>query len=60
MRCILLGQARGSLLEAETQLAIAVDLEFLDQNTYQALERESYQVLGLIDRLLISLSKKIA
>src|ERR1039457_4537209 len=55
-----LGQARGSLLEAETQLAIAVDLEFLDQNTYQALERESYQVLGLIDRLLISLSKKIA
>jgi four helix bundle protein len=28
-----LGQARGSLLEAETQLAIALDLELLDQGT---------------------------
>src|SRR6202142_349385 len=55
-----LGQARGSLLEAETQLAIALDLGFLDRETYQALERESYQVLGLIDRLLSSLARKIA
>jgi four helix bundle protein len=55
-----LGQARGSLLEAETQLAIALDLGFLDRDKYQALERESYQVLGLIDRLLTSLSRKIA
>ena len=53
-----LGQARGSLLEAETQLAIALDLEFLEQSTYEALERESYQVLGLLDRLLNSLRTK--
>ncbi|MGA2355457.1 MAG: four helix bundle protein [Terriglobales bacterium] len=55
-----LGQARGSLLEAETQLAIASDLGFLVKETYEALEIESYQVLGLLDRLLNSLSKKTA
>jgi four helix bundle protein len=53
-----LGQARGSLLEAETQLAIALELELLDQSTYETLEEESYQVLGLLDRLLNALSKK--
>jgi four helix bundle protein len=55
-----LGQARGSLLEAETQLAIALDLGFLERSAYDALERESYQVLGLLDRLLNSLSQKTA
>jgi four helix bundle protein len=55
-----LGQARGSLLEAETQLAIALDLGFLGRETYDALERESYQVLGLLDRLLNSLIKRTA
>jgi hypothetical protein len=53
-------QARGSLLEAETQLAIALDLGFLEQCAYEQLELESYQVLGLLDRLLSSLSKKTA
>jgi four helix bundle protein len=55
-----LGQARGSLLEAETQLAIALELGFMEQSAYEALEQESYQVLGLLDRLLDSLSKKPA
>ena len=55
-----LGQARGSLLEAETQLAIALDLGFLEQSSYETLERESYQVLGLLDRLLNSLRQKAA
>src|SRR5260370_5072293 len=32
-----LGQARGPLLEAETQLAIALDLGFLERNEYQTL-----------------------
>ena len=53
-----LGQARGSLLEAETQLAIAMDLGFLDHPTFGALDRESYQVLGLIDRLIMSLKQR--
>ncbi len=55
-----LGQARGSLLEAETQLAIALDLGFLEKSAYETLERESYQVLGLLDRLLNALRQKAA
>jgi four helix bundle protein len=50
-----LGQARGSLLEAETQLAIAADLGFVENPVLISLERESYQVLGLINRLIDSL-----
>lgn len=42
-----LGQARGSLLEMETQLEIALDLAYLDQNRQRALAQESYEVLGL-------------
>jgi hypothetical protein len=48
------------LLEAEIQLAIALDLGFICQETDEALEIESYQVLGLIDRLINSLTKKTA
>jgi four helix bundle protein len=55
-----LGQARGSLLEAETQLAFALDLCLLDETVHDTLERESYQVLGLLNRLLNSLGKKAA
>jgi len=52
-----LGQARGSLLEMETQLAIALELNFLNQAEFDSLDRKSYQVLGLIDRLLNSLPR---
>jgi four helix bundle protein len=55
-----LGQARGSLRESETQLAIALDLGFLDRATFDQLDQQSYQVLRLPDRLLSSLSKKTA
>lgn len=54
-----LGQARGSLLEMETQLAIALDLGLLSRESYEVLDRESYQVLGLLDRLLNSLRCKM-
>src|ERR1700758_4890922 len=47
-----LGMARGSLLELETQLSIALDLGFLDKAPFSKLDHESYQVLGLINRLL--------
>lgn len=50
-----LGHARGSLLELDTQIAIAFDLGFLEKPKHQALESEAYQVLGLINRLLNSL-----
>jgi four helix bundle protein len=52
-----LGQARGSLLEMETQLEIALDLAYLDQNRQRALAQESYEVLGLLNRLIESLRR---
>ena len=44
----------------ETQMAIALDLGLVEAQQYRELERESYQVLGLIDRLLDSLKNKPA
>ena len=52
-----LGHSRGSLLELETQLEIACEQGLLDKNVYENLTQESYQVLGLINRLLDSLRK---
>ena len=42
----------------ETQLAIAFDLGLLDQESYETLDRESYQVLGLLNRLIDSFKTK--
>ena len=53
-----LGQARGSLLELDTQLEIACDLAYLDPNQQQTLTQEIYQVLGLLNRLIESLRRK--
>jgi four helix bundle protein len=50
-----LGHARGSLLELDTQLAIAYDLGYLESQIYDALEHEIHRVLGLLNRLLASL-----
>jgi four helix bundle protein len=50
-----LGHARGSLLELETQLAIAYDVGYLHERNYQILESHAFQVLGLLNRLLESL-----
>ena len=50
-----LGQARGSLLELDTQIAIARDLNYLDIDNHKALDEEIYRVLGLLNRLLESL-----
>ena len=55
-----LGVARGSLLEIDTQLSIALDLGYLRTEAFELLDRESYQVLGLLNRLLDSLRKKQA
>lgn len=55
-----LGQARGSLLELDTQLAIALDLAYLNASQYNTLDREVYQVLGLLNRLISSLQKSKA
>ena len=55
-----LGQARGSLLELETQLDIACELGYLDRQEQQALTQESYEVLGLLNRLIESLRRRRA
>lgn len=52
-----LGHSRGSLLELETQLEIASELRLLDSKVYETLVQQTYQVLGLINRLLDSLRK---
>jgi four helix bundle protein len=52
-----LGQARGSLLELDTQLAIALDLSYLTTSQYDILDQELYQVLGFLNRLIDSLRK---
>jgi four helix bundle protein len=53
-----LGQARGSLLELDTQLAIALDLNYLKADRYELLDHETYQALGLLNRLIESLRKR--
>jgi 23S rRNA-intervening sequence protein len=53
-----LGQARGSLLELETQLAIALDLNYLKPDQHEVLDDDAYQVLDLLKRLIESLRKK--
>ena len=55
-----LGQARGSLLEIETQLEVALDLTYLNASQMECLMQESYQVLGLLNRLIQSLRRKPA
>ena len=54
-----LGQARGSLLELDSQLAIAQDLNYIRPDRYETLDRDAYQVLGLLNRLIESLRKKL-
>jgi four helix bundle protein len=55
-----LGQARGSLLEMDTQIEIALDLVYLNpnQHQHQTLAQEIYQVLGLLNRLIESVRSK--
>jgi|SRR6476620_848380 four helix bundle protein len=55
-----LGQARGSILELETQLSIAFELGYLREPGYQALDTRTFQVLGLLNRLIESLSSRAA
>ncbi|HZQ69983.1 MAG TPA: four helix bundle protein [Terriglobales bacterium] len=53
-----LGHARGSLLELDTQLAIAHDLGYFSDAVHSKLDQEAYQVLGLLNRLLESIKAK--
>lgn len=50
-----LGQARGSLLELENQLLIAVDLDFLSKEEFDRLEKQSGEVGRLLNGLIDSI-----
>jgi four helix bundle protein len=50
-----LGQARGSLLELENQLLIAVDLEFLSKQDFDKLEEPLSEVGRLLNGLIDSI-----
>jgi four helix bundle protein len=54
-----LGQARGSLLELETQFEIAFDLGYLDYQSHNSLHQRAYEILGLLNRLLASLRTSV-
>jgi four helix bundle protein len=54
-----LGHARGSLLELETQLEIAYELGYLREAPFQSIESCSFEVLGLLNRLLQSLTIQV-
>jgi four helix bundle protein len=53
--CHFLGQARGSLLESETQLSIAVDLGFLGADQFKKLEQQTSEVRRLLNGLIESM-----
>ena len=53
-----LGLARGSLLELDAQLLIASDLAYLDSQQFEKISPEVYEVLGLLNRLVESLSRR--
>jgi four helix bundle protein len=53
-----LGHARGSLLELQTQLEIALDLEYVSAAQAQELESLSNDVRALLNRLIESLQTK--
>jgi len=53
-----LGQARGSLLEMETQCAIAFDLQLLQEDEFKKLGDATAEVSCLLNGLLHSLEQK--
>jgi four helix bundle protein len=57
--CHFLGQARGSLLEVETQLSIAVDLHFLKQDEFGNLQQKSSDVRKLLNGLIESMRARM-
>jgi len=54
--CQFLGNARGSLLELDTHLELAVRLSYLKEEKYQELYRKLHEVGRLVNGLLRSLS----
>jgi four helix bundle protein len=53
-----LGHARGSLLELQTQLEIALELTYLSEVEFKELENLGGDVRALLNRLIESLQAK--
>ena len=51
-----LGNARGSLLELDTHLEIALHLDYIDKEQYQSIQEKIHEVGRLINGLLRSLA----
>ena len=54
-----LGQARGSLLELDTQLEIAGELGLGNTEELSNLRKQCYRTLGLLNRLLSAIETKV-
>ncbi|MFZ0277647.1 MAG: four helix bundle protein [Candidatus Sulfotelmatobacter sp.] len=54
-----LGNARGSLMEIETQILVAQDLGYLDKNQSECLLSATAEVGRILNGLLASLPKRI-
>ncbi len=50
-----LALARGSLLEVETQVLIAADLQYLNTEVSAELEKQAHEVLRILNALMDSL-----
>jgi four helix bundle protein len=50
-----LGHSRGSLLELETQLSIAMDLKFVSPQEFSEMEKRTSEVLRLTNALMDSM-----
>src|SRR6476661_891881 len=57
--CHFLGQARGSLLEVETQLSISLDLHLLKEDEFHDLQHKSYEVRRLLNGLIESMRVRV-
>jgi four helix bundle protein len=57
--CHFLGQARGSLLEVETQLSISLDLHFLTEDEFHDLQHRSFAVRRLLNGLIESMRVRV-
>ena len=53
-----LGHARGSLLELDGQMELAMALGYMESGSYDQITTEIYRVLGLLNRLIDSLGLK--
>jgi len=53
-----LGQARGALLELETQFAIALDLNLVAESDFKSLDQRSSEVCKLLNGLIESMRRK--